>query len=297
MGGREVIDGWRWLLAVGLVATQIVAFRAVERRWLAVVPLALVVVISLAVVSPSNDRPWTDDLAKQAWAEVDGDRVTVHNVRDFRYRAVDDFDAAWAERRYDLSRLERAWFVVEPFSQFEGAAHTMVTFGFGGGAFLTISVETRREKNEHFSVIRGMFRNFELIYVAGDERDLIQLRSNYRKDKVYLHPLKAEPAALREYFLHIVARMNALKDAPEFYNTLTSNCTTNLADHLEAISGVDVPSWDYRLILPGYSGELAFELGLLDTDLSLADTKKRDLINSRAEAAQGTEDFSARIRQ
>ena len=244
---------------------------------------------------PSLTRDWAPDLVRATRAEEDGTRVTFHDVRDFRYRSTTDWDAAWYSATYDTKDLVRAWYIVEPFSGFEGAAHTMVSFEFTHERFLAFSVEIRRERGETYSALGGLFRQYELIYVVGDERDLIQLRSNHRHDDVYLYPVRASPERTTAFFLDMVRRMNALQERPEFYNSLTSNCTTNLVRHLETVSATNVP-YDHRTLLPAYSDALAHALGLLDTDVGLAEARERHRINPLALAAQGQDDFSLRIR-
>ena len=171
----------------------------------------------------------------------------------------------------------------------------MVSFEFSGDRFLSISVEIRRERGETYSVLGGLFRQYEIIYVAGDERDLIQLRSNHRRDDVYLYPVRASHERTVAFFLDMVQRMNALQARPEFYNSFTSNCTTNLVRHLEKVSETNVP-YDHRTLLPAYSDSLALSLGLIDSDVGLAETRERHRINTLALAAQDRDDFSLRIR-
>lgn len=287
----------RYVLVVGLLATVGAAWRWRSRN----VALAVLAVGCAAVyawmtsVKPSTERDWAPDLARAAHARVDGPLVTIHNVRDFRYRSTTDWDESWYDATYDTRLLSRAWFIIEPFSGFEGAAHTMVSFGFDDGRFVTFSVEIRRERGETYSVVGGLFRQFELIYVVGDERDLIQLRSNHRKDTVYLYPARASKERIVAFFLDMVERMNALHARPEFYNSLTNNCTTNLVRHFEKVAGMDVP-YDRRTLLPAYSDELAYALELIDTDVPLAQVRERYRINERAMAANGRDDFSLRIR-
>lgn len=247
-------------------------------------------------VRPAKHADWAPDLARSARAEVEGTRVTLYDVRDFRYRSTSDWDAAWYSATYDTRELTGAWFIVEPFSGVWGAAHTMVSFGFADGRYLVFSVEVRREKGETFSALGGLFRQFELTYVVGDERDLVQLRSNHRKDDVYLYPVDASRERIASFFLDMVARMNALHEAPEFYDTLTNNCTTNLVRHLEKVSQVEVP-YDHRTLLPAFSDALAYELELIDRDAPLDTVRKRYHINARAQAADGRQDFSRRIRE
>ena len=269
-----------------------VAFRIVI-ACLLVVALAA---FSLSFRQPRLDRDWMQDQSKMPEATVQGELVTIKNVRNFRYRSVSDWNADWYEATYDLAKIVRAYFVVEPFSEFEGAAHTFVSFEFDNDQYVAISIELRKEKGESFSPFRGLLREYELMYVVGDERDLIELRTNHRKDDVYLFPIRTTKERLKRYFLDLVERMNKLRTKPEFYNTLTSSCTTNLADHLRKISPKDVPRFDYRLYLPGYSGELAYELGLVDFEGSFEEAQRRFQIKDRAQSAAGANDFSTQIR-
>ncbi|WP_257452501.1 Lnb N-terminal periplasmic domain-containing protein [Archangium lipolyticum] len=288
---------WRYGLALLFVVAVVLVWRRGSRRKaLGVLAVLCVCVFAWTqTVRPSLTREWAPDLARSARADIQGSRVTFHDLRDFRYRGTTDWDEAWYSATYDTQELVRAWFIVEPFSGFEGAAHTMVSFEFSGDRFLVFSVEIRRERGETFSAVGGLFRQFELTYVVGDERDLIQLRSNHRRDDVYLHPIRASKERTTAFFLDMVRRMNALQQRPEFYDSLTNNCTTNLVRHLEKVSATNVP-YDHRTLLPAYSDELAFELGLIDTDVDLARTRARHHINTLALAAQGRDDFSLRIR-
>lgn len=288
----------RALLALVLAGAAVAVWRR-RSRLAAVAVLAVgcaAVYGWMRTVTPSGQRDWAPDLARAARAEVDGPRVTIHDVRDFRYRSTTDWDAAWYTATYDTRELTGAWFIVEPFSGVWGAAHTMVSFGFSDGRYVVFSVEVRREQGETFSALGGLFRQFELIYVVGDERDLVQLRSNHRKDDVYLYPVDASKERIASFFLDMVARMNGLHARPEFYDTLTSNCTTNLVSHVEKVSAVDVP-YDHRTLLPAFSDALAYELGLIEKDAPLEVVRARHHINAKAQAADGQPDFSRRIRE
>ena len=247
-------------------------------------------------MEPSNQRPWSPDNARVAWAEFRGDSIFVHNVRNTRYRTTSDFDVAWENRAYDLRELRSVWFGVEPFSRdWRGPAHTFVSFGFADGRFLAASVEIRRERGEIFSPLRGILNQFEIIYVLADERDVVRLRTNYRNDNVYLYPVRTTPENMRTALVDVLQRANRLRQRPEFYNTLWNNCTTNLARHVNRIAPGRVPR-SYRLVLPGYSDEMALELGLLDTDLPIEQARRRFHINDRAHQHADAPDFSQRIR-
>jgi hypothetical protein len=267
-------------LLVGLVATL---------AWLA---LAL-------FVHPSNDRDWSPDQAQATTARIDGNAVVVSNVRNARYRSTSDFDVRWETRQYDLADLESAWFIVEPFADWRGPAHTFLSFGFRDGRHLALSAEVRKERGESYSAVAGLLRRYELMLVAGDERDLIGLRAAHRRDAVHLYRLKATPAQARALFERLLARANQLAARPEFYNTLTANCTSTIVDAVDALAPGTVPmSW--RVLLPGYSDDLAFDLGLLDTELprdAYREAHRIDALAIEAEGA-GLEDvaYSAALR-
>jgi hypothetical protein len=265
----------------------------------AITVLALVGWGAVGLRRPELDRDWTTDNARLPEARFEGSTVTVRDVRNFEWRTTTDYTPRWDTRRYDLARLESVWFLVEPFGDFRGPAHTFVSFGFadstGGTEYVAVSVELRKEVGESYHPVRGLFREYELFYVVGDERDLVRLRSNVRRDSVYLYRVQATPEQGRTLFRAMLERANQLRTAPEFYNTLTSSCTTNIVDHVNAIAPKRVP-FSYKVLLPAFADELAYDLGLLDTTRTFGELKREALINARALAATDDSDFSARIR-
>ena len=260
------------------------------------VPGAVAVAAWFALLQPSNTRPWSPDQARLPRAEIHGDRVVVHDVRNFAWRSTREFAPAWEVRTSDLARLQRAWFVVEPFSGVPGAAHTFLSFEFDDGTTLAVSPEIRKEAGESFSPWRGLFRNYEMMVVLGDERDLVQLRTGPRGDTVYLYPVKADRPAVRAMFVDVLARANALAARPEYYNTAFNNCTTSLADLANRLRPGTVP-FSWHLLLPGHSDARALELGLIDFDGTVEQARARFRIDDKADAAAGRADFSARIRE
>lgn len=259
---------------------------------------ALLLLLLLAQVlgpRPSNHRDWMPDQERLPRVEIEGRQVRVHNLRNARYRSTADYDVAWEERTYDLDRLRSAWFAVEPFADWKGPAHTLMSFGFEEDDYLAVSVEIRKEVGEEFSPWRGLVRQYELMYVLGDERDLIGLRTNHRRDRVYLYPVRASRERIEQMLVSMLRRANALREEPEFYNSLTSNCTTNIVSHVNDL----VPGrvlWSYKILLPGYSDELAYDLGLIDTDLPFAEAQRRFRIDEKAQGHGDGEGFSAAIR-
>lgn len=245
-------------------------------------------------LQPSQDRDWQPELAVLAYADVEGSKVTVHNIRNCDYRTETDFDVRYYDRTYDLDTLRS----VDLFMVYWGSpnmAHTMVSFGFEGGDYLCFSIETRKQKGEAYSAIKGLFRQFELIYIAGDERDLVRLRTNYRQgEEAYLFRLRVSPEKARDFFLGYMRRMNSLRKCPEWYSALTHNCTTSMRMQRAA---ADRTPWDWRLLLNGHGDELLFERGMIATNLPLAELKQRSHLNARARAADKEADFSHLIRE
>lgn len=246
--------------------------------------------------NPSNNRNWNGDQTILATAEIKDNLVSIRNIRHFTYASTTSYTPNYYDKTFDLNKLKKVWYVVEPFSGIPGSAHTFLSFEFEGDQFLSISVEIRKEKGEAYHPVEGLFNKYELMYVIADERDVIKLRSNYRKDLVYLYPAKATTAKARELFLSMINRANELNQHPEFYNTVTNTCTTNIVSHINKVTPKRVPFFNLRVLLPANSDKLAYELGLIDTELSFDEARKRYFINDRAMKYADDEDFSVKIR-
>ncbi|GMV09577.1 MAG TPA: DUF4105 domain-containing protein [Gemmatimonadaceae bacterium] len=267
---------------------------------LAGVAAAAVALLWLALVAPrvpGANRTWTPEHRRLARAEFHGGSlVTIHDLRDFAYTSANDFAERYLERTYDLGEIESAWFVLTPFfSAWRGPAHAFVSFGFSDGEYVAISVEARREVGETYGFVAGALRRFELAYIVGTEHDLIGRRALYDGDDVLLYPIGAPRERVRQMFVEMLQRANALQEHPEFYHTLTSNCTSNLVDHVNRMIPGRIPS-SLKTILPGYTDEIAHSLGLIDARGSLDELRARFRINDRARAARPGDDFSAAIR-
>jgi hypothetical protein len=246
-------------------------------------------------VEPSNERDWQTEVAVLPYGTQAGDLVTLHNVRNFDYRTEQDFVGRYDDRTFDLRRLD-AVDLIAVYWAGDAIAHIMVSFGFADD-YVTFSIETRKEQGEAYSSLAGFFKRYELIYVVGEERDLIRVRTNYRQPQelVYLYRTRAGLEAARRLFLEYVEKVNQLRDAPEFYNTLTTNCTTDVWLLVRALS--DRFPLDWRVLLSGYFAEYAYDLGSLETSLPFPELKARSLINDKAHAADQAVDFSQRIRE
>lgn len=248
-----------------------------------------------STITPSNAREWQPDVAVLPSATVDGDRVTLHNIRNFEYRTATDFTPRYYDKTFDLRRLDSAD-LISSYWAGEAIAHLFGSFGFGGQDYVAISAEIRKERMEDYSTLKGFFKQYELFYVVADERDVIRLRTTYRQppEDVYLYRTRVPPAQARRLFLDYVRDINRLVEQPAFYNTLTTNCTTAILFHARASGGIARYNW--KILFSGYAPAYAYELGRLDTRLPFAELKWLSHINARAHAAGDAPDFSQRIR-
>ena len=244
----------------------------------------------------SNHGDWQPDDDRTAWAEIDGDRVTIHNLRNCDYRTETDYTNCWSDRTLYLSQIRAADLFLTNWG-IRFVSHPIVSFQFGDNQHVAFSIEARYKIGQSYSPILGCFRQYALIFVTADERDVIRLRTNYRKDEeVYMYRLHVRPEVARAMFLTYVTYLNKLKDHPEWYNEVTRNCTTTLNKPLAA--DVDNPQpWNYQFLLNGTLDELLYDRGRLVTGgLPFPELKQREHINAAAQAAGQSPDFSALIR-
>ncbi len=268
-------------------------------RWRSVAAYGVLFVALLCVwraLEPANGRVWVPENALLAHATIDGDRITVHNIRNFDYRSETDFTPAYYDRSFDLRQLDE----VDLFAVYwmgPSIAHVFLSFGFTNGAHIAFSIETRREQGQTYSSVRGFFRQYTLYYAVGDERDIVRVRTSFRTnppERVYLYRLRGSPADGRRLFLAYLRRINSLEKRAEWYNTLTTNCTNSIW-LLTRLNPGHVP-YSWKLLLSGYAPEYLYEQGKLDTRVPFAELQRRAFINPRAQAADNAADFSQRIR-
>jgi hypothetical protein len=243
---------------------------------------------------PSNDRDWADDVAQTVRGAVNGDRVTLQNVRNFAWRSERDYTPHWETRDYDLSRLVSLDMIVSYWS-YRTIAHMLISFGFDDGTQVVFSVEIRREKGESFSEIGGFFKKFELCIIAADERDIVRLRTNVRREQTFLFRLNMPIATMRSLMLAYIEEANTLARAPRFYHTLTGNCTTLVWRMLKRI--VHPLPFSYRVLLSGYLPEYVHKMGALDRRYSIEELRALGYISERARRSDQSVEFSRDIRE
>lgn len=245
-------------------------------------------------LQPSNEGDWQPDVAQLGWAEIDGDQVTLHNVRNCDYRTESDYTPRWETRTVRLSQITGVDLAIDYWGS-PWMAHPIASFQFADSLPVCFSIETRKKTGQTYSAIGGLYRQFTLIYTVADERDVIRVRTNYRQgEDIYLYRTAATPAQARERFLEYLHSLNQIRDRPRWYNAITTNCTTSIRD--QHPSAQRMP-WDWRLLLNGKADELMYERKTIVTaGLPFPELKQRSLIDEAAKAANDAPDFSQRIR-
>lgn len=290
--GRGQAAAWLWLAGVLGVVWRV----RPRARALGVTAAGLAVVLGWWwSLRPSDGRDWLPEVARKARVEIQGDEVVLHEVRHFDYRSATEAAERWETRRFRLSDVTAVDVAIDHWGS-PWMAHPIMSFQVAGQAPVAFSIETRKERGEKYSAIGGLYRQYELIYIAADERDVLRLRTNFRKgEEVRLYRLKMDPEQIRERFLEYARSVNELAERPRWYNAVTTNCTTNVREQHPASERAP---WDWRMLANGKMDEMLYEMGLLETEgLGFAELRERALINEAARAADGAADFSARIRE
>ena len=294
--GELLRNGIAALLVLGWTS----AFILVKNRQQIILGLCVcvaLIVLWWIMIPASNDRLWQPDVAVLPHATIEGNRVTVHNIRNFEYRTETDFTPQYYDKTFDLQKLDSVD-LIAVYWMGPDIAHNFLSFGFEGTDYLAISIEVRKEVGEDYSTLKGFFKQYELYYVVADERDVIRVRTNYRKnppEQVYVYRLHAPLERARKVFLDYLSKINTLGTQPEFYNTLTTNCTTNILMHSRV--NPDSLGFSWKILLPGHTPEYIYDNGVMRSDLPFSELQERSLINVVAQEADTAPDFSQRIRE
>jgi hypothetical protein len=290
------LAGLRIGLAVAFAAFGIWALWITRRprmRWV-FAGLYLAVFVGWSFIKPSHDREWRQDVAVMPRATIDGDRVRITGVRDFDYRSRDDFTVRYEEREVSLSHLTGLDFFISYWMP-GPVGHTFVSFIFDNAPPLNVSIETRPEVHEGFDPLASLFKKYELIYVVGEERDMVGVRTNFRNEDVYLYRLRVPAETARQLLLAYLERINQLADRPEFYHLLSNSCTVNIVRlaNLVGRSG----EFDLRHYLNGWVDRYFYDVRLLDSTFPFAELRRRSQVNPSVKAAEPVEDFAQHIRE
>lgn len=241
---------------------------------------------------PSNNRDWAGEYAILADAIQDGRMVHIRNIRDFTYRTETDYTAHYYNADFDLDHLATIDLITSYWAG-DSIAHVFLSFGFDDGRHLAVSIETRRQKKFAYSTIAGFFHHYELTYVTADERDLIGVRTDIRKERVYLYRLELSARTREAVFKNYLTEIHKLTIQPRWYNTLMDNCTTEILARANARTRYRL---DWRVLLSGYTAALAYDLELLNTHYDFATLHRLSLIKRPANAVPDA-NYSTEIRE
>ena len=264
-----------------------------------IIILIIIIFFRYFNLKPSNDRVWVVDNKELAFVEFEGEEVIIKNIRDFNWRSTRDYDEKWINRKFDMTKVSKIWFILEYFDpKKRQMAHTIMSFEFEDGTRITCSIEVRREVGEKYHPIKGLFRKYELIYVWATERDSIGVRGRCRKNSV-THLFEAivlgegnERNLLESY----LKRTNKLYEKPEWYNTITNTCTTNIVRHVNEVYPGRVPK-AVAIFLPGLSPKLLHKNNLVKIDKNLEESLENSIIDKKALEWDKKVDFGDHIRR
>ncbi len=238
---------------------------------ISIISIILITLIIFSFKTPSNNLNWNKDqiiLSNVQFDKINKELITIYNIRNISYKNTTDFKVSHYNKTINISNLQTLDYILERFSNVEGIAHTLLSFGFKDNTQIAISVEIRKQIGESYSPLKGLFNQYETMYVVGDETDLINLRTNHRNDSTYLYPIEISNKSLKKLFIAMLKKVNKLNNEPEFYNTLTSTCTTELVVFVNGNTKEKINKYHPQVLLPGYSDKLLFERGLIKTNIT-----------------------------
>jgi len=260
--------------------------------------LSIILIFSIYFFSknPSLYRNWNIDQKILPEISFSWNIINIKNIRNFKYKTISDYKVDYYNKSFDLSGIESMYYIIEPFSKNDWPAHTMVSFWFKNGDFITFSPEIRKEVWEKFSPFLWLINEYEMVYMIWDENDLVKLRANYRKDDVIMYPIKTNIDKIKSLFISFSERSQKLSKKPEFYNTLTNNCATSILYHANLFREEKI-SWSKEALLPSHSDKIIYDLWLIDTNLALDEARKYYKINELSEKYADDINYSKKIRK
>lgn len=281
-----------WVILLAFAVTR---SRRTGLRFLAWLGLFLVVTVPWLLKKPSATRNWEIESSKVPSVVLEGDLVTITNFRNFDYQPDGTPVEKWETRQFHLSKLKHMDFFMTYWGGRTLVGHPIFAFDFGDEGHVAFSIESRREKGETYDLFRSLYKQYELVYIAGSESDLIRVRTNFRKgEDVFLYRLKIQETTTRLRFAEYLDSLNYFAEKPSWYNAVTANCTTAVRGQ---ITTEERHSLDWRILANGKLDEALHEIGIFDKSLPFPELKKRSHINPAALANPDPATFSETIRK
>lgn len=303
---HEFLPRWLGLIfaiafVAGIAAVLVKLKKVIVARAI-VAGMILLVYLTWIWITPRTDRVWLDQHQRFATISIQENRVSITGLRHTKYVTEQNYKTEYESFDFDLNRIRSVWFFVQRFTSLKSLGHTFLSFEIdtdSGRRFISVSAEIRCEPNEGYGPIRGMFKQYELIYIISDERDALGYRTHIRpKDRVWMYRCNATPEQAQQMFRDIAQRNHQLQIQPEFYHTLLNNCTNNIVTHANRLAEQPASYFDLKIILPGYSAKPAYKLGLIgEPGESFAELQKRSRVDEIARSIDLDENFSVNVRR
>lgn len=257
----------------------------------------LIIIIFRNAKKPTHNKIWRKEQNLLPHAKINNNLITIYNIRNCVYKSKKDFSANYYNKTFDLNKISSLDFIVQPFGSWVIAAHTFLSFGFEDGSYVSISIEARRKKNVEFSTWKGLLNIFEIIYIVADEKDILKYRALHLKDKLYLYPINIRKSKNQELFKEFINKINKIYEKPEFYNTFTNTCSTNIVRHIQNISSTFKIKVGLRVLFPALSAKMVYKLGKINTFSKYNRIKAEHYINDKINHYKNSENFSKKIRE
>lgn len=264
--------------------------------WIIFISIITLISAELFSRQPALDRDWEIDQKILPEVVFSWTQIDIKNMRNFAYSSETEYEANYYNQTINIESVESLYYIIEPFSEYDGPAHTMFSFGLSDGSYVIVSAEIRKEKGESFDPFKWISREYELVYMIWNENDFVKLRANQRKDDVIMYPIKTTQEKIQKLFTSMLHRSNELSKKPEFYNTITQNCATSILSHVNELREENIP-WSKEALFPSHSDKIIYDLGLIDTKLSLEEARKYYQINELSEKFWEDKNYSEKIRK
>lgn len=258
--------------------------RTLRRSLLALLAFSLLFLLIVSLREPSLDRSWDEDVNVLAGVDFSADEtVTLAQIRDWQYSVNAIRSKSYFDASFDPNDIVAMWMYEQQLDPSGLIAHTFVVFEFDESyeraRYLGLSVETRRERGETYSIIGGALRSFEITHIWATEEDLVTRRVQFLNYPLTRYRLEIPAAYRSRIFLKFAEETRSLASQARWYNTISNNCTSSLIKFVNASEPGAIPL-HHSYVLTGKVDDYLEELGYKTSNDSLHVT--RDFLESNA---------------